>query len=490
MSIRISKLIFTLSAIAVSAMIPALPAAAQQKDGAEAQSVRPVRVNAMTLEECIAMAMQSNLSLEIAAEKLNEMDAAIAEANTMNMPTVSAQASYTRLIPRVTGTTSVPLGIDPRYFLDPTFLPDYLSTATIPLVPIQTADVDYKVSGNVINTSLNANYVIYSGGKIKNAQRIAEQSRVASGWSQKSAVREVRRDVTKAYYNALAATRSIVALDTAIAQMEVMIKDMKNYVEVGMRGEHELLQVQVQLAELRLSRQQMATMAAAAHDNLSTMIGIPVATPVTLADEMHAPGAFSLPDLAVLQAQAKAASTDIKALEEQLKIIEISIEITEAANHPMLIASAGYSGSHQGRVIEPEKAKWEWTNQGTLSLVAQWDIYDGNSKNHKKRQALSQKRQLELTIDNIKSMLDMGVKYNGTVLQDAYASLEVKQENIAQTRRAYEISYDKFQEGMMLSLEVLNAQSQVLQAEISYYAALTSFYAAKADLDYLVNEEK
>jgi len=432
----------------------------------------------MTLEECVALALQSNLRIEAAAEKLNEMDAAIEEASLANYPKVSAQASYTWLVPRPSGTQNIMRPASPVPGMDNVY--DF----------IYSQDVDYKVSGNVLNAGINATQVLYAGGKIKNAKKISEQSRTMSEWQRKSVVREIRRDVTKAYYNALAANKSIVALDSAISMMEVMIKDLSNAVEVGMRGQHELLQAQVQLLNQRLARQQAATGSQAAHDYLATLVGIPVGTPFSLVEDMEAPDSHTVMDLAVLQKKAREASTDLKALEEQVRIIETSIAITDAANLPMLLARAGYDGSHQGRMIEPQKADFKWENQGTLSLILQWDIYDGNTKNLKRKQTLSQKRQLELNMENLRVNLDMMVKNNCASLQDAFASIETGQKSIEQTKQSYEISYDIFQEGMLLSSELLNVQNLRLQAEISYYAALSTFYSRKADLDYMVNEEK
>jgi len=253
-----------------------------------------------------------------------------------------------------------------------------------------------------------------------------------------------------------------------------------------MRGEHELLTAQVQLLNQRLSRQQAATGTQAAHDYLAVLMGVPVNTPITLFKDLRAPESFQPPVVTAMQAKAKEASTDLKALEEQKSIIETSILITEASNIPMVVASAGYSGG-QGAGAAEEK-KFTWKNNGTLTLAAQWDIYNGGAAKHKKSQALSQKRQLELTMENIRLNIDLAVKSGAASLDDAFAGIETASQSIAQTKRSYEISYDKFQEGMLLSSEVLNAQNLRLQAEISYYAALSKFYATQADLDYLVNE--
>jgi outer membrane protein TolC len=429
--------------------------------------------NPLTLEQCVAMALRSNLRIEAAAERLVEMDAAVGEAGTARMPRLSGQAAYTRLIPQP--TTKVPIGVDLT-----------APSAQAGFAPIRMQE--FEASGNSYTAGLSLTQALYTGGRVTNAQKITEHNRRAAGWQQESAVREIRRDVTKAYYQALAVNKGIVALDSAIALMEVMLRDLESAVEVGMRGEHELLQARVQLANQRLARQQTVTSAQTAHIYLATLIGVPVNTPITLVDELHAPELFAAHNVPALQTRAREASTDLKALEEQVKIIETSLLITGAANIPTVAASANYSGRGMGGF--GGKHDFSWGNNGSLSLVLQWDIYDGGALKHKKSQGLSQKRQIELTIENLQANLDMLVKNNSALLHDAFASLETNQRNIEQARRSYEISYDKFREGMMLSSELLNAQNVTLQAEISYYTALSNFYAAQADLDYLVNEGK
>jgi len=451
-----SKFLYGVVALAASAV----PAAAQK--------------NPLTLEECVAMALQSNLQIEVAMEKLTEKDAAIGEAETSRLPKLSGQAAYLRMIPQPSQT--MPVVADLLAAQEP---PYYGAVA-----PLKYQE--FKGSGNIYTANLSLQQVLYTGGKITNYKKMAEQNRTMAEWQQKSVVREIRRDVTKAYYNALAANRSIVALDSAISMMEVMIRDLSNAVEVGMRGEHELLQAQVQLLNQRLARQQAATGAQAAHDYLSTLIGVSVDTPIILAEGMDEPESLNLAELSALQAKAREVSTDLKALDEQLKIIETLLLITGASNIPTIAAGAEYNGQGMGGFGKD----FDWTNGGRLSLGLQWDIYDGNSVSHKRKQTLSQKRQLELNMEYLRVNLDMLVKNNYASLRDAFASIETGHKSIEQTRKSYEISYDKHQEGMLLSSELLNAQNLRLQAEISYYAALSNFYAKRAELDYLVNEEK
>jgi len=422
----------------------------------------------LTLEQCIAMALESNLRIEIANEKIAQQNLAVKEASAAQLPKLSAQAAYTRL--HEANRQVIPVGV--------------INTGTPGFFPLETFELD--LGANAYTAGVTLTQPIYTGGRISTARQIAEYSLSASEWQQKSTVREIRRDVTTAYYNVLAARKSLIALDSAIAMMEVLTRDLGNAVEVGMRGEHELLQAQVQLLNQRLSRQQAASRADAASHFLSTLIGSPVNTPLNLVTEIESPDGVNMPELTVLQARARESSADLKALEDQLSIVEASGKIAGVAYIPTVAAVASYSG--QGMTFEKD-APGAWKNGASVSLVAQWEFFDGGAARQKKRQAHSQARQVELGMENLKIMLDMQVKNNLTSLEDAFLSIETSRKNIEQTKRSYEISYDKFQEGVLLSSEVLNAQNLTLQAEISYYAALSNFYARQAELDYLVNPD-
>jgi len=412
------------------------------------------------------MALETNLRIEIANEKITQQNLAVKEASAAQLPKLSAQAVYTRLHEATTVSGLAPLFPDPV---------TGISTAVVPF--------ELDLGANAYTAGVTLTQPIYTGGRINNSKQIARYGLSASEWQKKSTVREIRRDVTTAYYNTLAARKSLIALDSAIAMMEVLTRDLSNAVEVGMRGEHELLQAQVQLLNQRLSRQQAASRADAASHYLSTLIGTPVNTPLNLVTEIDPPDGVDMPDVTVLQTRARDASADLKALEDQLSIVEASARIAGATYIPTVAAIASYNG--QGTALEKDR----WKNGANVSLVAQWDFFDGGAARQKKRQAHSQVRQIELGMENLKIMLDMQVKNNMTSLEDAFLSIETSRKNIEQSKRSYEISYDKFQEGVLLSSELLNAQNLTLQAEISYYAALSNFYARQAELDYLVNPD-
>ncbi|MFP4164845.1 MAG: TolC family protein [Chitinispirillaceae bacterium] len=412
----------------------------------------PAQDEVLTLDQCIEKALESNLQLQIAREKVAENEAAVKEATAGFLPKVSASANYSRL-------------------------------GEAPTMEIMGQSI---TAGNVDNykASLSLTQPLYAGGQIRIGRRMASYGLSASEWQRETTRKDVVRDVTKAYYGVLAARRSLVVLDSSVASMEVMVRDLKNAVEVDMRGEHELLQAEVQLLNQKLSRQQAASGADLAADRLSTLIGRFMDEPLQLNDEIPPLDTFDLPELAILQKRARKESPEIKALEEQLFAARASERMAMASYLPSVMASAGLSGQTQG------VDELEWQNSSNVSLVLQWDLFDGGAAYHKRSRARSQTTQLELTIQDMRTSLELVVKNNYTSLKDAFESLELNRKSIEQARRSYEITYDKFQQGLVPNSEVLNAQNSRLQAEINYYRALSDYYSKRAELEYLISIEK
>lgn len=406
---------------------------------------------ALTVDDCIKMAMENNVKVEIAREKINEKTAGVKEASASMLPKVSASANYTRL------------GEAPT---------------------MEFNGMQFKAGNeNMYSTSLSVTQPLYTGGKITTGRRMASMGLSASEYQRDAAEKDVTKDVKKAYYSVLAARKSLVSLDSSIALMEVLVRDMGNAVDVGMRGENEKLQAEVQLLNQKLTRQQAASGAEVATDMLCALIGKPIGDSLVLVEDLEAPEAFTLPSLESLQAKATKNYPEVKALEEQLAIVEASKKLAEASYLPNVLASAGLSGKSTG----VDELKWQ--NDQSISLLLQWDLYDGGAAWQKRAQAVSQMRQLSLTLQDLRTNLELMVKNNYNSLKVAFEGLEIARKSIEQAKKSYDITYDKFQQGLVISSELLNVQNSRLMSEINYYRALSDYFSKRAELDYLITLE-
>ncbi|NLG19634.1 MAG: TolC family protein [Fibrobacter sp.] len=423
--------------------------AAVSPSGAEEQPV-------MTLEQCIESALSANAKVVVADEKLIEKEAAIKEAATGFLPKLSGSGSVSVLLEAPSMIMEIPM---------------------MPVQKIQTSARD--------NYSVSASFTqpLFAGGKIVNGYRIAEQARCVSEWQLKAARKDVTRDVTQAYYTVTAARKSLVALDTSIALLEQIVKDLKNAVEVGMRGEHELLQAEVQLQNQKMVRQQAANGVTAARGRLAVLIGKSINEPVNVTDSIVEPVSFDLPELESLIGKIGTEMPELKQMDHQLRILELSAKIAGSAYWPMLFTAAGFSGQVIG--IDDREFQDSWS----LSLALKWDIFDWGAALQKKKQMLSQARQLNTTKEEITKNMELAVKTGYLAVKDAFDNIAITRKSIEQSRRAYDITYDKFGQGVVPNSELMTAQSTMLQSEIAYYKSLSDYYSKRADIEYLFSSK-
>ena len=148
-------------------------------------------------------------------------------------------------------------------------------------------------------------------------------------------------------------------------------------------------------------------------------------------------------------------------MDHQLRILELSAKIAGSAYFPMLVTSAGFSGQVIG--VDDREFQDSWT----LSLALKWDIFDWGAALQKKKQMLSQVRQLNTTKEELTKNMELAVRTGYLAVKDAFDNIAITRKSIEQSKRAYDITYDKFGQGLVPNSELLTAQSTKLQSEIS-----------------------
>ncbi len=410
----------------------------------------------LNLDHCIEMALENNIRLKISREQVIQSDAVVKETFTGYLPKVSGTASYARLskAPSMELPSMFP-GMDPI-----------------------SAEIGNQDN---FNASVNINQPLFTGGRIRAAHNMASEGRVAAQRDLEATQKDVVREVTQTYYGLLAAKKGVEAMDNAIELLEQFKTDLANAVEVGVKGEHELLAADVQLLNQKLSRRQALSRLQAAENALANLIGLPLNRSLVLEDQIPEPEDFAIPSLDILSQRARTELPEIRAMESRLAAINSQVSIARAEQIPSLFAQAGYSGQSTG--VE----SLEWQDNWTVSLALQWNIFDWGAGRQKKVQAESRYRQLQLGLEELRNTMEFVVRNSYQSLIDAAEALDISRRSVEQSKRAYEVTNDHYQQGMVPNSELLSAQNSRMQSQISFYAALSEYHSQRADLEYLIS---
>jgi outer membrane protein TolC len=108
------------------------------------------------------------------------------------------------------------------------------------------------------------------------------------------------------------------------------------------------------------------------------------------------------------------------------------------------------------------------------------------------RVVMVQERKMELekiTISKQKAIEDVKMDYTNALndMNSTYEKYQNEKKNIDLTKRIYDKTIIKFQEGISTSLDLTQVNNQYLTAQTNYYTAILNLLIARNKLDKLVN---
>ena len=353
----------------------------------------------MTLQQCIETALEKNKQIQMEEEKLVEATASVKEAKTGFLPKFSANLSATKLdeppsMNFSSMTKDLPPGMDAMF---------------------GDGGKIYIGDDKLYNVIFNVQQPIFTGGKILNGYRAAQNGLKVVEENQKKTQRDLVLSVKRSFYTVLQVQRSVEVIDTSILQLEGIVRDLENMMAQGMLGEQEVMKARVQKYNLQLARVKTnhgITMAKAA---LCNTMGIPIDSSIQLVYEAVPPKEMGLPEMAVLIDKAKQSQSEIKALEYQHDVLENVVKINKAAYMPNIVAQGNYNIKRPNRSYEPE-----FYNSWDITLALQMNLIDWGEGWHKTAKAKSRLRQLEIGIEQAKNGITLDVEKKYLDVKEAF----------------------------------------------------------------------
>ncbi len=463
---RNTPLATTLSAfvIVISVLLIAAPPHARAGDS-----------RTLTVEEALRLAESASGDLErarIAVDQARE-DLTIARSRRLPQVTGRATASYLANPPDGMAIEAGELGTIP----DPAGgLPVGVPDSRIEVVP------DAESTFFSISSSLRQ--ALFTWGKISEGIEAAHAERDAVTAELIGERADIARNTREAYYSALLAVRTVETLRSAEELVEQIVADREEAYEAGARTWEEVLQMRSEASAVRRQRVAAEQGERSARRALALLTGIETDT-ITLESEFRE---SAEPDsLPTAVDEAVAFSPDLRALQHRTRAAERALTIAERTDrlrYPdfALILDLEVSGQ---RV--PFSANWTdtWDAELTLTIAADFTIFDGGAQRSRIRQAEGDLRSARLGASDARDGIELQTTRAHESLIAAEAELaeaETSLEYTAEQRRNAEVSYDN---DLITREELLLARLQESFARIERDAAAFSLENALTELESL-----
>lgn len=416
----------------------------------------------LTLEEALLVAKTQNYQLKNAGLQINVVEEQKKAAQAKQFPQLSA---------RVNGLQNF---VDNEY----TFEEGSLGTVGGNPVPSSNVSID-TTNGFTTHYSLTATQPLVGLYEIGlNVDKLKTQQEIARQQSRQTE-QSITLQVKQLYYQILSGESAIEATRSSVQFNEELVKILKDNVAQKTELEYELLNGEAQLAS---SRHQLFTQQNDLLTNkqqLNTMLGRDISTPFRVTPVNANPSLSYNADQAEDQAIAQRPETREARL--QVEAAETEVEIQKSGYLPEVNLVASY-GRTENTSLLPDESLY-------VGLLAKWDFFTwgANQSNvagsrFALQQALNSLRDNE---DQIRAQVNAGIR-NLEVARSLVPVTEVAKRAAEEKLR---VSFNQYKAKTILLSDLLDAQSQLEQANDNYHQALLGVWNASAELEQALGEE-
>ena len=393
----------------------------------------------LTFDQAYERALAANASLRATEETVRAGEARVAEAAAAFLPsaTLSYQFQPIQKFPQIV----IPAGV---------FGPEE-----------QRFEANF-VRKNVMQLDLSQS--VYTGGRLSRARDLQQASLDASSRTVERARQDLQLRVVQAFYAALMNEQSVKVADEGVALATRQLELARVRFDAGTVARLDVLRAEVDLANARARRIQYQAALDQSHQALRTVLSLPQSQSLVLQgtlDDLSAPG-----DHAALLT-ALPTRPDLRALEAQQQAAAYAVSLASAEWKPTVavIGNVAYQNNDAARLLRQSNQNYTFGVAVRLPLLAM------PAASARRGAAEAQRRQAE---HGLKAALDASHLELETAWTDLQAAAEVvttQQKALELARESVSIAQTSYENGVITSAELNDAQVALLQTEFQLQQA-------------------
>lgn len=437
-----------------------------------------------TLEQCIAYGLENNVSVKNARLDEEIAKAKVKETVGIGLPQVSGSA-----VAQQSPTQQ-------RFFTqyDPNSSFSFVDASQIP--GIQPGDVVaaknfFQLKG-VGDASVSVNQLIFNGSYIVGLQ--ASNAYKELSVKQANQTKETTvLNISKAFYNLLIAQERLSLMDANLARLDTLYRNTAAMQQSGFVEKIDVDRLKVNINNLKVSKNALVNLVSISENLLKFQMNYPFDQSIEVVGSLQN---VALEEVDVTSAnQGYESRPDYQLLQTNYKLQQLNIKNKYAEALPTIGAFAKFGMSTQsptfGGIFKTEASFDEiedvvgpdkWYGYNSYGIQLSWNLFTGLQRNFQIQQQKLELTKIENNFKMLERSIDLEIEQTQDKLANAVEALEVQSENQQLARSIYDITQTKYQEGVGSSLEVIEADTALKEAQTNYYSALYDAIIAQLDL--------
>ncbi len=418
------------------------------------------------LNNYIKLGVESNLVLKQKELAHQEAIVKLKEARGLFLPEVSVNARYT--ITRGGRTIDLPLGdmMNPAYNslndLTGSSFP-MLANESFSLQPEEEQETKLELIQPVFNRSIYLNKQI-------------QKENLGMSKADLSRYRETLvYQIKEAYYNVLKSENVVQLFQSTKELVGENLRVSKKLLDNDMVTKEHVLRSKTEVNKVALNETEAQKDHKLAIAYLNFLLNRPLEEPIeseVKAASIHTFNQLHLADQAINK------RAELKLMDHRIESLNLLAKVNSAANIPTLSLVANY-----GFLGEKYKFNSDYdVFTGTLSF--NWTLFKGRVNKRKRQQTLIRKQQAELSKANLTNSIRLEVKESLLEVNRQQKNIELSETQSRESQEVYRIIEKKYRLGESTLLELMDARTNMTDAEFNLIISQFDYWLSIANLEY------
>jgi len=433
----------------------------------------PRRALAAVIDEYVREGLASNLSLQAQTLEVERATAALDEVRASYFPDIGLAARYSKSDGG--RTIEIPLGtmLNPVY---QTLNEMLMAQGQPPRFPALQNESIAFLRETEQDTRLTMRMPLIVPA-IPAAVRAQRELLGASEYSRTALARRLKRDITVGYLRWLGSVRNQGIVDASVVLLNENLRVNESLFRNGKVTQDQVLRARAELLQVEQQSRDARNLAAQAQSYLNFLLNRPLETPLENA-EVEANITATTRALAELRQAALDNRPEIAELTHLTRASEAQTGVAKAELWPTL--SLGADGGIQGEEYEFGRG----SNYYTVSLLLNWNLFDGGARRAVVRQSNAIARRTATQLTELTQQVQLEVQQSLDRLNTSADSLATAAARSEAARAGFRIASRKRDEGVISQVEFIDARSSLTGAELNLNVTRFEVLARQAELDY------
>lgn len=439
----------------------------------------------LNLDSCRALALSNNKELRMSKEKVNAAHYQQKAAFTNFLPKIDMKGVYMRTEKEISllsddqksaisniGTAVAPMGQKLQQILssDPSLAPlltplqSVMGTLPGALNQVGQGMVDALRTDtrNMFGGMVTLTQPIFMGGKIiayNNITKFAEQLAESQHATE---LQDVILNTDQAYWQVISLVNKKKLAESFLELVKKLDSDISKMVAEGVATKADELSVKVKVNEAEMTLTKVENGLSLSKMVLCQLCGIPLDTPITLADESMEN--ITLPDTYIEGNVNTALSNreELKSLELASKIYRQKVNVTRSEFLPSVGLTATYLVTNPSLVNGFEK---KMRGMWGVGMMVKIPVFHWGEGIYKVKAAKAEANIAQYKLDDVKEKVELQVTQATYKVNEATKKLAMAEKNMAKADENLRYANLGFQEGVIPTSNVLEAQTAWLSAQ-------------------------